>query len=234
MYIHICIHIYMNIYLFFFRFSPRIGYHRKLSGVACGQYFLDTVRGMTQGSPEWGLLKQSVLLKVWSWTRSSGIVRGSALGTRRLSGASQTTESGTQGGAQDPELEPASSLLTRARVQTHSSENAQGSGRVPPQPWPSARTMLPECFLLTLLWALATGSMYIFPSCLHPTEISPEAFLTFFISPPAVPQPHKPCVSLYCPGFNLHGYFASSFFFYQTFNFVLEYKVFILYLGRAS
>ena len=162
-------------------------------------------------------------------------MRGWALGTRRLSGASQTTESGTQGGAQDPELEPASLLLTSARVQTHSSENAQGSGRVPPQPWPSARTMLLVWFLLTLQWALATGSMFIFPSCLHPTEISPEAFLTFLISPPAVPHPHHPCVSLYCPGFNLHSYFASSFiFFYQILNFVLEYKLFILYLGRAS
>ena len=56
---HTHTHTHIHIHLLFFRFSPHIGYYRILSGVACGQYFLDPVRrGMTHGSPEWGLLKQ--------------------------------------------------------------------------------------------------------------------------------------------------------------------------------
>ena len=53
------IYIYVYIYLFFFRFFSHIGYYRILSGVPCGHYFHDPVRrGMTQGSPARGLLKQ--------------------------------------------------------------------------------------------------------------------------------------------------------------------------------
>ena len=184
------IYIYVYIYLFFFRFFSHIGYYRILSGVPCGHYFRDPVRrGMTQGSPARGLLKQcypkfgprqSLALASWGgghWEHTDSQV------------PSQTTESGTQGGAQDSEWEPASLLLTHTRVQTHSSENHRDRGGYPLSPG-LPRRMLLLFFLLTLLWALATGSMYIFPSCLHPTEISPEAFLTFFISPPTVPHTH--------------------------------------------